>query len=134
MANVFGFADVVDQCLVYHNDSIEDAFCGINGDETIQFTRHSKKLHCHNPKNWSIDKALRLKIVDNNMEGFSKMEIKHAGVAKKVYHKLGAPGMEIFKWMIKGNMIKNFPVTIDDVEMAEKVWGKDVLYIKGRTV
>ena len=39
-----------------------------------------------------------------------------------------------FKGMIKGNMIKDFPVTVEDVDVAEKIWGPDISYLKGRTV
>ena len=30
-------------------------------------------------------------------------------------------------------MIKNCPVTSEDVDIAEKIYGKDILYLKGKT-
>ena len=36
--------------------------------------------------------------------------------------------------MIKGNMIRDCPMTVEDVDMAERIWGPDVSYLKGRTV
>lgn len=31
-------------------------------------------------------------------------------------------------------MIKNCPVTIEDVNIAEKIWGPDISYLKGKTM
>ena len=43
------------------------------------------------------------------------------------------PTVENFKYILKSNGIKNCPVTIDDVKIAEDIWGKDISYLKGKT-
>ena len=35
--------------------------------------------------------------------------------------------------MIMQNIIKNFPVTVEDIEIAEKIFGPGVYTLKGRT-
>ena len=35
--------------------------------------------------------------------------------------------------MIRSNQIKNFPVTVQDVEVDQKVRGKKILALKGKT-
>ena len=46
---------------------------------------------------------------------------------------VGRPSTEDFKAMIRLNLIKNCPVTIRDVEIAEDIYGKDVAALKVKT-
>jgi hypothetical protein len=34
---------------------------------------------------------------------------------------------------VRSNQIKDCPVTIDDVEVASKIWGKNIAALKGKT-
>ena len=68
-----------------------------------------------------------------NMEGFSQDEIERAKQARKLYHSIGAPSLRNFKYLIKSNQIQDCPVTVVDINNAEKIFGPDVSYIKGKT-
>jgi hypothetical protein len=39
--------------------------------------------------------------------------------------------MNDFKWVIWSNQIKNCPVTIQDIDVATKIWGKNIAALKG---
>ena len=54
--------------------------------------------------------------------------------ARDLYHALGAPTVVNFKHMINSNAIRNCPVTVKDIEIAERVYGPDIGTLKGRTV
>jgi hypothetical protein len=54
-------------------------------------------------------------------------------LARTLYSNLGNPSMKDFKWVMQRNHIKDCPVTIDNVVTANKVWGKDIAALKGRT-
>ena len=41
--------------------------------------------------------------------------------------------MEAFKAMVKGNIIKNCPVTATDVDIGEKIYGPVISTLKGKT-
>ncbi len=41
--------------------------------------------------------------------------------------------MKDFKWVIRSNQIKDCPVTVQDVDVALKTWGKNVAALKGKT-
>jgi hypothetical protein len=41
--------------------------------------------------------------------------------------------MKDFKWVIRSNQIKDFPVTFQDIDVALKIWGKNVAALKGKT-
>ena len=70
--------------------------------------------------------------VNKNKENYSEYQYERAKLARKLYHNIGAPTVTNFKYLIKANMIKNCPVTVEDIKIAEKIFGKDVSYIKGK--
>ena len=46
---------------------------------------------------------------------------------------MGCPTVENFKNNLQQNIIKNCPVTVEDVTNAEKIFGKDIGSLKGKT-
>ena len=38
-----------------------------------------------------------------------------------------------FKWIIQSNQIKDCPVTVKHIDTALKIWGKNVMALKGKT-
>jgi hypothetical protein len=69
------------------------------------------------------------------MVGFTKQEVDSAKVARKIYHAMGCPAVDIFKHhhAIRANLIKNCPVTTQDAIKVELIFGPDVGSIKGKT-
>jgi hypothetical protein len=41
--------------------------------------------------------------------------------------------MKDFKWVIRSNQIKNFPVTTQYIDVAMKIWGKNIAALKWKT-
>ena len=56
------------------------------------------------------------------------MEVARALCATLIY-----PSYKYYKCVICGNHIKNCPVTVQDVEVAQKVWGNNISALKGNT-
>ena len=71
--------------------------------------------------------------VAENCGNYTTQQIEKAKEARKLYHNIGVPTVKNFKYMLKSNGIKNCPVTIEDVKIAEDIWGKDISYLKGKT-
>jgi hypothetical protein len=46
---------------------------------------------------------------------------------------VGTPTMENFKSLLQMNVIKNCPVTVNDINIAEKIFGPDVSSLKGKS-
>jgi hypothetical protein len=42
--------------------------------------------------------------------------------------------MKDFKWVIRSNQIKDFPVTFQDIDVALNIWGKNIAALKGKTI
>ena len=71
--------------------------------------------------------------VRENLRGFSDREVNQARRARALYYMCGAPTVENFKHLLQANMIQDCPVTVDDVKIAEKIFGPDIGALKGRT-
>jgi hypothetical protein len=41
--------------------------------------------------------------------------------------------MKDFKWVIQSKQIKDFPVTVQDIDVARTIWGKNIAALKGKT-
>ena len=53
--------------------------------------------------------------------------------ARDLYHRIGAPTIENFKHIIRQKIIKNCPITLDDINRAEHIFGKDIGTLKGKS-
>jgi hypothetical protein len=97
----------------------------------MQFRMHRCGLHYYDPRN---KKHLAfVNTVSENKEGFTKRQIKGAELVQTVYKTLSYPSMTDFKWVIRSNHIKYFPVTVQYIDVALKVWGKNITALKGKT-
>jgi hypothetical protein len=50
-----------------------------------------------------------------------------------MYKTLSYRPMKDYKWVIHSNQIKDFPKTIQDIDVAMKIWGKNIAALKGKT-
>jgi hypothetical protein len=41
--------------------------------------------------------------------------------------------MKDFKWVIQSKEIKDFPIIVQDIDVALKIWGKNIAALKGKT-
>ena len=68
-----------------------------------------------------------------NKKGFRKLQYKRSLVARNICHMVGAPALRSLKMMISNNSFQNFSVTVEDIEIAENIFGPGVYTLKGRT-
>jgi hypothetical protein len=113
-----------DEMFVVHRDSVNK--------HDIHFRMHATGLHYYDPK--GDDFTFNINTVSENKMGYTKRQLKGAELARTLYANLGYPSMKDYRWvMIQSNQIKDCPVTVDDVIAANKIWGKDIAAIKGKT-
>jgi hypothetical protein len=74
-----------------------------------------------------------VKSVNENKLLYTDRQIQHAKLASSIYHAMGTPLLKDFKSIITSNMVKSIPITIDDINKAEKVFGPNVGVLKGKT-
>jgi hypothetical protein len=96
-----------------------------------EFNMHKSELHYYDPR--KEHHLTFVNTVSENKTGFTKRQIKCAEIAGNLCKILSYPSMKDFKWVIRSNQIKDCPVTIQDIDVTEKIWGKNIAALKGKT-
>jgi len=74
-----------------------------------------------------------LSSLEDNKKFYSAQQFEREKKACTLYHALGYPSIPDIKAIIRMNMITNNPITIKDVNLAERIFGPDIGTIKGKT-
>ena len=91
---------------------------------------HESSLHYFDTR----DKGFNFfNTVSDNKEVFKTRHIKGVGFARGLYNTLIYPSDKDYKWVIRRNQTKKFPVTVQDVEVAYQVWVNNIESLKGKT-
>jgi len=98
----------------------------------LKFHRSAEALYYSRP-DLKSGKILVQTIADNT-SFYSDRQIAHDKRTQELMHTLGCPSVADLKHIIKMNAIKDCPVTVDDIILAEKIFGPDVASLKGKTV
>jgi hypothetical protein len=97
----------------------------------MEFRVHKCGLQYYDPRN---EKHLAfVDAVSENKEGFTKRQIKGEELTRTFYKTLSHPSMKDFKWVIRINQIEHCPVTVQYIDVALKILGKNVAALKGKT-
>jgi hypothetical protein len=113
--------DSDDQMFVVHQES--------TNKPNMEFWMHESRLHYYDPQN--NNKFIFVTTLFGNKEGFMQRQIKVAEVARTLYATLRYPSWKDFKWVIRSNQIKDCPVMVQDVDVANKIWGENIAALKG---
>ena len=66
------------------------------------------------------------------MSLFTKRKVESADLARNLQAGLAYPSVKDLKWIVQANMLKDSPVTTQDVDVALKIWGPSVALLKGK--
>ena len=72
-----------------------------------------------------------VKTISQNKESFTARQIKGAEFYRALYTTLIYTSAKEYNWVIHSKHIKNYPVTVQDVEVALKLCGKNIEALKG---
>jgi len=123
----------------------ENAFIVETDNGKVKFKANEEGLYVCRPtedfyekvaeskKKSKIAGVSQLATVEMNKEGFTDRQIKRAERARELYHCVGAPTWRNFKYMLRQNLLKNCPVTVEDINIAEKIFGPDTSTLKGKS-
>jgi hypothetical protein len=133
ISNIIALRNLIDQYRVTY-DSDDLMFVVHRESESkpnMEFRIHETGLHYYNPR-----KGHHLTFsntVPENKAGFTKRQIKGAELARTLYKTLSYPSTKDFKWVTGSNKINDCPVTIQDIDVVMKIWGKNIAALKGKT-
>jgi hypothetical protein len=132
ITNILALSNVIKQyCVTYdNNDKMFVVHHKSDSMLNMEFRMHESGLHYYDPCN---EEFTFINTVSRNKEGFTKRKINGAEVARTLYATLSYPSWRHFKWVIQSNQIKDCPVMVQDVEVAFKIWGKNIAALKGKT-
>jgi hypothetical protein len=132
ITNILSLSNVIKQYQVTYdsNDQMFEVHHDLKGKPDMEFWMHKSGLHYFDQRDSELT---FVNSVSKNKESFMKRQIKDAEVTRSLYSKLNYPSWKDFKWIIQNNQIKDCPVTVEHVDAALKIWGKNVMGSKGKT-
>ncbi len=95
-------------------------------DFNISVMRHQQQRNRHN--------TMMVATVDELGRNYTAREMKQMDEARQLYVIMGRPSKADFLKMIKRGKLLDNPVRMEDFNNAEKVYGKDLGVVKGKTV
>jgi hypothetical protein len=100
----------------------------------LKFTKGPENLYHFKPMipEQKIQRNL-VQTLQENKSFYTDREVTRAKKARMLLHTPGCPTIQDLKAIIRMNTIANCPVTINDIDLAEKIYGKDVACFKGKT-
>ena len=81
-----------------------------------------------------VKPVIMVNTVRGSMQGFTDREIRGANEARRLFRIVWRLSQQKFRNMIKYNLLHNCPVTLQDVDNAVLIYGKEINYVKGKTV
>ena len=139
--NVLSFHNMIKRfkSVVYNNQNT-DAFLVTRDDDTIMEFRPSPEGLYYYDFNTSINRQQRgeqtmvVESVEELPRNYTETEIKRSETARRLYVVMGRPLKADFQKMLQKGKIRDNPVVMEDYNIAEKIYGKDLGIIKGKTV
>ena len=68
-----------------------------------------------------------------NSKGYTQCKFENSKIARRLYHIVGFPTINNFKHILGQKIIRNCPVTIDNVNISKKNYGANIGALKGKT-
>ena len=92
------------------------------GVKLIHFKHRKQGLYCHNftPGKLSIT---MLHTVDATTKGFTNRQVHNEKNSRTAYNLVGRPYPQNSENMVRGNMIRNCPVTVGNVKNSHTIYG-----------
>ena len=71
--------------------------------------------------------------VKENRKGYTQAQYDRAVKAQSLHHELGAPTLDSFKGFVKMGGVQNCPIRIEDINIAQNIFGPDMATLKGKS-
>ena len=129
------------QGLYYHDmkGSKEVSMAHVQENEKVKqvrFEKDSKNIFTMTTAHLEhiSDQVTLVETVRDNEEGFTAREVAGARKARDALRLIGFPSVKDFKGMVRGNIVRNCPVTEQDIKNWLTIYGPDIASLKGKSV
>jgi hypothetical protein len=134
IANISGLSDLKKKHRITFDSEKEDAFIVHTDNGMMKFKCNPEGLYTFKVSDKYLKKESHLiNTVKENRVGYTQRQFEQVKRARELYHIVGTPTIETFKALIKMNTIRNCPVTTEEVNIAEKIFGADMSSLKGKS-
>ena len=136
IANIFSLKDLIKKHKVTFDLSKENAFIVHRENDIIKFPANKLGLYTYEVpgSKAAIRPSHLIDTVKENRSGYTQGQFNRAVRARELYHLLGAPTLEkITRVFIKMNGVHNCPVRLEDIKIAENIFGPDMATLKGKS-
>ena len=103
------------------------------GHATLTFSRNRDNVYVHDLNNPSMTLPSFPVTVEDTRQLFTRAEVAAADKARELTHHLGGPSDKDLAKMCRMGVIKNNPVSPQDVWRATKIYGRDLASVRGKT-
>jgi hypothetical protein len=132
ITNILCFNDVRRSHGIYYNPGYDKFIIAkpILGKDRVEFKAHNRHyvLRLKKPQGSQFPQT-----VLENETYYTPRQVERAKQAREFLYASGTPSLRDLKALIMSNAVKNNPVTIQDVKIAEALYGKDIGVLKGKT-
>jgi hypothetical protein len=137
IANILSLADVRKVCRVTMDSGIASSINVHRLDGSVMtFYEHESGLYVYSTNdesNNTVSAYTIVSTVETQKKMFTPREIKAADEARELYRKLGRPDEAEFQAILRGNSLRNCPITPLDAKRALIIYGPDIATLKGKT-
>ncbi len=147
MTNILGLSKNAKEHRITYDSAKEDAFLMHTDNGIIKFEATPEGLYAYQPSAQFLKEVANTKkmkppkqelsnmvtTVAENRKNYTQRQYERAKEARKLYHIVNAPSIQKFKHILRQNLIQNCPVTSEDVNIAEKIFGEDIGKLKGKS-
>ena len=145
MTNIIGIADMREKFRIKYDSDKEAVFLVHTPSKIVKFPESSQGIYAldmeqndneyenkifEKKKKTNISNVIR---IEDNKTYFSKHQIKQAEKVRKLLFALGLPTYKELKRLMDTNGLQDSPISSQDVTIAEKIYQKEVLTLKGNS-
>ena len=135
VANIVSLSRTKETFRVTYDSALGNSFDVFKKDgSVVKFTERSNRLYCFDLCDRTEESTILITTVDDNKLKFSGQDVAKADQARTLQQRVGRPSTADLIGYIHDKLIKNCPVTTQDVRNAETIYGPDLGCLKGKTV
>jgi hypothetical protein len=135
MTNILSLAKVKIEYQVSYDGDDFIFNCDKHGYTDMVFKLHPSGLHVFDKDDpRGLASYSIIATLEENMSLFIKRQLVSADLNRNLQARLAYPSVKDLKWIVQANMLKDSPVTTQDVDVALKIWGPSVDLLKVKTV
>jgi hypothetical protein len=127
ITNIFSLSEMEKKFRVTYDSSTEPSFIVYLPKKQIKFIKNFSGLFYYKAK-YNTNNSKETSLANHSVKSVEENILLHTN------HDMVSPSLKNFKSSITSNMLKNIPITIDAINIAEKIFGLDVGALKGKTM